>query len=62
MHWRVSDRNIWPNQCLPWLMLDVDERIKILSEQKVFCRICLRLLGMGATKNSCGIDEHLESN
>ena len=43
-------------------MLDVDERIKILEESKVFCKICLRLLGMGATSNSCGIGKHLESN
>ena len=28
MHWRVSDKSIWPHQCLPWLMLDADERIK----------------------------------
>ena len=62
MHWRLSDKSIWPNQCLPWLMLDVDERIQILKESKVFCRICLRLLGMGATKNSCGIGKHLEGN
>ena len=29
MHWNVSDRSIWSNQSLPWLMLDVDDRIKI---------------------------------
>ena len=43
-------------------MLDVDERIKILKESKVFCRICLRLLEMGATNNSCGIGKHLDGN
>ena len=62
MHWRVSDKSIWPNQCLPWLMLDVDERIQILKESKVFCKICLRLLGMGATSNSCGLGRHLQGN
>ena len=43
-------------------MLDVDERIKILKDSKVFCRICLRFLGMGATKNSCGIGKHTQYN
>ena len=62
MHYRVSDKSIWPNQCLPWLMLDVDERIKILKESKVFCKICLRLLGMGATNNSCGSGKHIQGN
>ena len=28
MHNRTSDRAIWPNQCLPWIMLDIDERTK----------------------------------
>ena len=62
MHWRVSDKSIWPNQCLPWLMLDVDDRIKILKASKVFCRICLRLSGMGSTTNSCGAGKHVTGN
>ena len=62
MHWRVSDKSIWPNQCLPWLMLDVDERIKIMKDSKVFCKIGLKLLGTGATSNSCSTGKHLETN
>ena len=49
---RVSDKSIWPNQCLPWLML----------ASKVFCKICLCLLGMGSTTNSCGAGKHLTGN
>ena len=43
-------------------MLDIDERIKIIQDSKVFCRICLRFLGIGATNNSCGKGKHLEGN
>ena len=59
MHNRVTEKALWPNQCLPWIMLDINERIKIVQDSKVFCRICLRLLGMGATSNSCGAGRHL---
>ena len=62
MHNRISDRAIWPNQCLPWLMLDIDERIKIIQNSKVFCRICLWFLGIGATSKSCGKGRHLVGN
>ena len=54
IHWNVSDKSIWANQCLPWLMLSMDDRIKVVKASNVFCRICLRLMGMGATTNSCG--------
>ena len=62
MHHLASDKSIWPNQCLPWLMLEVDERIKILKDSKVFCKIGLKLLGTGATSNSCSTGKHLETN
>ena len=54
MHQRLPDRAIWPNQCLPWIMLSIDDRIKIIQDSNVFCRFCLKFLGIGATSNSCG--------
>ena len=62
IHWNVSDKSIWANQCLPWLMLSMDDRIKIVKDSNVFCRICLRLMGMGATTNACGAGKHITSN
>ena len=62
MHHRISDRAIWPNQCLSWIMLSIDDRIKIIQESKVFCKFCLKFLGIGATSNSCGKGKHLKGN
>ena len=62
MHTRVSEKALLPNQCLPWIMRDIDDRIEIIQDSKVFCRICLWLLGMGATNNSCGSGKHIQGN
>ena len=43
-------------------MLSIDDRIKVVKASNVFCRICLRLLGMGATTNSCGAGKHVTGN
>ena len=55
-------RAIWPNQCIPWMMLSIEERIKILENNKVYCKYCLRLLTIGTTGNSCGKGKHIQGN
>ena len=62
MHRRVSDRAIWPNQCLPWIMLSIDDRIKVIQDSKVFCKFCLKFQGIGATSSSCGKGKHIVGN
>ena len=62
IHWNVSDKSIWANQCLPSLMLSMDDRIKIVKASNVFCRICLRLMGMGAKTNAFGAGKHITGN
>ena len=64
MHWSVTDRVIYANQCLPWMMLSMDDRIKDIQKSDIFCRICLRLLGMeaGASGRACSNGKHIKGN
>ena len=57
-HLKVEDRPIFPNTCLPWMMLSLEEREKVLEDNELFCKICLRLLKSGRNSNSCGPGRH----
>ena len=37
--------------CLRWLLLSIDERNDILRNTSLFCKICLKLLGMNTAKS-----------
>ena len=52
---------IYPNHCIPWMMLSIDDRIKILENNELYCRFCLRFLKAGANGNSCGIGKHIKN-
>ena len=43
-------------------MLNIDERIRVIQDSKVYCKFCLRFLGIGAASNSCGKGRHLQGN
>ena len=58
-HYKVGQNAIWPNQCIPWMMLSIEERIMILENKEVYCKYCLRLLKIGTTGNSCGKGKHI---
>ena len=58
-HYKVGQNAIWPNQCIPWMMLSIEERIMILENNEVYCKYCLRLLKIGTTGNSCGKGKHI---
>ena len=60
-HYRVGQRAIWPNQCIPWMMLSIEERIMILENNEVYCKYCLRLLRVGTNCNSCGKGKHIRN-
>ena len=53
-HQKVGDRPIFPNMCLPWMMLTMEEREKVLEDNDLFCRVCLRFLRKGRGGNTCG--------
>ena len=61
-HYGTGQRAIWPNQCIPWMMLSFDERIKVVENNQVFCKYCLRFLTISATSNSCGKGKHIQGN
>ena len=61
-HYGTGQRAIWPNQCIPWMMLRIDERIKVIEDNKVYCKYYLRFLAIGATSNSCGRGKHVQGN
>ena len=46
-HRNITHLAIWSNNCLPWLMLSVDDRDKVLQNNKLYCKICLRPLRPG---------------
>ena len=57
-HQEVGDRPIFPNTCLPWMMLTIEEREKVLENNELFCKLCLRNLKRGRGGNTCGPGRH----
>ena len=55
------DKQPFPNQCLSWMILGVDERIKVLQKSELYCQVCMRLLSKGAAGSGrlCGDDKHI---
>merc|ERR1711923_305993 len=35
-HQKIGDRPIFPNTCLPWMMLSLEEREKLLEDNEMF--------------------------
>ena len=58
-HQIVGQNAIYPNNCIPWMMLSIDERIMILENNELYCKYCLRLLRAGTNGNSCGKGKHI---
>ena len=57
-HQEVGDRPIYPNTCLPWMMLSMEEREKVLENNELFCKLCLRSLKRGRGGSACGPGRH----
>ena len=38
-HQKVGDRTIFPNTCLPWMKLSLEEREKVLEDNELFCKL-----------------------
>ena len=57
-HQQVTDRPIFPTNCLPWMMLSLEERNTIIADNNLYCRFCLRHLRAGHTSNACGKGRH----
>ena len=57
-HQEVGDRPIYPNTCLPWMMLSMEEREKVLENNELYCKMCLRSLKRGRGGSACGPGRH----
>ena len=57
-HQIMGNRPIYPNMCLPWMMLSLDEREKVLEDNDLFCRFCLKFLKKNRNGNACGQGQH----
>ena len=61
-HRVVTDRPIYPNDCLAWLKLSIDDREKVLEDNELKCRRCLRGLRQNIKGNACGKGNHTFNN
>ena len=60
-HMETSNNFFYPNQCLAWLRLSMDDREKVLTDNKIRCRICLRHFRDGENKNDVCKKDHLKN-
>ena len=58
-HRVITDRPIYPNDCLPWLRLTMDERDRVLENNELRCKFCLKTLKPMTKGNSCGKGHHI---
>ena len=61
-HKDVSEKPLYANQCLPWLRLSMEEREKVLENNGLRCKICLRSLKQSSRNSTCGDGRHLFNN
>ena len=61
-HQNIGQHAIYPNNCLPWMMLSIDDRTMVLENNKLYCKFCLRSLREGTNGSSCGISRHTRNS
>ena len=61
-HQNIGQHAIYPNNCLPWMMLSIDDRTMVLENNELYCKFCLRSLRAGANGSSCGIGRHIKNS
>merc|ERR1712131_324490 len=60
-HMKTNSNFYHPNQCLAWLRLSMDDREKVLANNTIRCKICLRHFRDGENKNDVCKKDHLEN-
>ena len=58
-HMETYNNFYHPNQCLAWLRLSMDDREKVLTNNTIRCRICLRHFRDGENKNDVCKKDHV---
>ena len=54
-HREVSSRPIYPNDCLAWINLSLDDWEKVLHNNDLHCKMCLRNLKPGSRGSMCSV-------
>ena len=57
-----SSTHLYPNQCLPWLRLSMEDREKVLENNGLKCKVCLRHLGNSGNRSSTCKNGHIENS
>ena len=61
-HQFTKGRFIYPNQCLAWLRLSMEDRETVLDKNTIKCRICLRHFGIDGNRGDvCKNNKHIEN-
>ena len=60
-HMKTNSNFYHPNQCLAWLRLSMDDREKVLANNTIRCKICLRHFRDGENKNDVCKKNHVEN-
>ena len=61
-HQGSSSTRLYPNQCLPWLRLSMEDREKVLENNGLKCKVCLRHLGNSGNRSSTCKNGHIENS
>ena len=61
-HRIVSSKPIYPNDCLAWMNLSLDDREKVLHNNELQCKMCLRALKPGSRGSMCSKGSHTINN
>ena len=61
-HKDISEKPLYANQCLPWLRLSMEEREKVLENNGLRCKLCLRSLKQSSRNSTCGNGRHIFNN
>ena len=60
-HRNLSHRSRWANKCLPWLKLSFEDREKVLQNNDLYCKVCLRPLRPNTRGSSCSKGIHIRN-
>ena len=61
-HREITSRPIFPNDCLAWIRLSLDDREKVLRNNELHSKMCLRPLRQGARGSTCNRGRHTINN
>merc|ERR1711923_693333 len=61
-HQVSSSTYLYPNQCLPWFRLSMEDRERVLENNGLKCKVCLRHLKNSGNRSSICRNGHLQNS